>query len=92
MSGFIVAWVDENGVAPFGWNEDCAGAIECWCEGPIALFPDRAAARQAIAISTAFARLKKAQRLPANTDFLEGKANLQIIPLGDSSTQKAVGP
>ena len=39
----------------------------------------RAEARRAIRVSTAYAKLRKAQGLPANDDFLEGIGNVRIV-------------
>lgn len=56
---FIVIYDDEMGVvSPLQWDADCEGAIHCWCgSDPIAVFPDRKAARKAIAVSEAWNRL-----------------------------------
>lgn len=77
---FIVAFDDEMGACwPMGWDKDCPGAICCYSKA-VALFPDRASARKAIRISTAYAKLCKAQGKPASDDFLDGLRCVRVIP------------
>ena len=54
---------------PFAFDDECDGAISM-NNGPVALFEDRKAAKQAIQISANYARLRKSQGLPANDDFV----------------------
>lgn len=78
---FIVVFDDEQGLCvPMGWDTDCDGAV-CACHDSVALFPDRTAARKAIRVSTAFAKLCVEQGVPANDDFTTGRKNLRILPL-----------
>ncbi len=80
--GFIVVYDDEMGLCvPFGWDDDCAGAIASAIRQPVAAFPDRKAARKAITISTRYARLCEAQGIPPNTDFTDGVKNVKILAL-----------
>lgn len=79
-SGFIVVWDDGMGLcAPLSWDAHCLGALSC-CGDSVAIFPGRKEARKAISISTHYAKLCKAQGLPENTDFTEGKNMLRILP------------
>lgn len=79
-SRWIVCWDDEMGACwPMGWDDDCAGALCAMHDGKIVMFDSRADARKAIKVSTAFARLRKAQGLPVNEDFLDGIANVRIV-------------
>lgn len=84
MSGFIVVYDDGEGLCgPYGWDDDCEGAI-CFWSGhphPVALFESRQAARTAINISRQFAKLCKAQGKPENTDFTIGATRIKILPL-----------
>lgn len=62
---WIVCWDDEQGACwPMGKDVDCEGAICALHTGKIAMFSSRADARKAIKISTAYAKLRKAQGLP----------------------------
>jgi hypothetical protein len=81
LLGFIVLWDDQQGVnCPMGWDADCAGAI-CCMNDSVAIFSDRKAARKAIAISTKYALLCRAQGKPVNLDFLgECRKNLRVVP------------
>lgn len=80
-AGFIVVFDDDQGMCvPMGWDADCEGAV-CATSSRVALFPTRAAARQAIRISTAWARLRKAQGRPENTDFTDALACVKVLPL-----------
>lgn len=77
---WIVCWDDEQGACwPMGKDLDCEGALCALHTGKIAMFASRSAARKAVKVSTAFAKLRKAQGLPANDDFLEGIANVRIV-------------
>jgi len=82
---FIVIYDDEMGVvSPLQWDADCEGAIHCWCgSDPIAVFPDRKAARKAIAVSEAWNRLLKAQGETFNNDFTDPKMRkrLKVVAL-----------
>lgn len=83
MSQYIVVYDDEANVCvPMGWDEDCDGAI-CTSsyQAGVAVFPDRKAARRAIAISTAFVRLRFAQGLPDSEEFTASRKNIRIIKL-----------
>ena len=64
---------------PMGWDTDCDGAL-C-CVGDAVVFPDRTAARRAINISTAYAKLRKSQGLPWNEDFIETIRHVKIAPV-----------
>lgn len=79
--GFIVVYDDECGVfLPYGWDEDCAGALALAV--PIVVFPTRAAARKAITISAQYARLCKAQGVAAMDDFLPpDRSRVKIVPV-----------
>lgn len=77
---FIVVFDDEQAACwPMSWDADCAGALCGFSGCGVALFTSRQAARKAIRISTAYAKLRKAQGKPANDDFLEGIACVKII-------------
>ena len=77
---WIVCWDDEQGACwPMGKDLDCEGALCALHTGKIAMFASRSDARKAIRVSTAYAKLRKAQGLPANDDFLEGVANVRIV-------------
>lgn len=62
----------------YGWDEDCEGAITVNAGRPV-IFPNRAEAMRAIRISTANAKLMKAQGKPACEDFLDDKAQVKIL-------------
>jgi hypothetical protein len=67
----IVVFDDEQGIcAPFGWDEDCEGAI-CCSSKPV-VFANRRLARQAITVSRRWAALRKAQGQTSNADFEPG--------------------
>lgn len=77
---WIVCWDDEMGACwPMGRDEDCDGALCSMHDGKIVMFLSRSDARRAIKISTAYAKLCKAQGLVANEDFLEGITNVKIV-------------
>ncbi len=77
---WIVCWDDEMGACwPMGSDTDCEGALCALHTGKIAMYASRAAARKAIKVSTAYAKLRKAHGLPPNDDFLEGIANVRIV-------------
>ena len=77
---WVVCWDDQMGACwPMGRDTDCEGALCALHTGKIAMFTSRAAARKAIKVSTAYAKLRKAQGLHANDDFLEGIANVRIV-------------
>ena len=74
----IVVFDDEQGFcSPYGEDPDCEGALAG--ERPIGVFPDRKAARTAIRISPAFAKLQKLQGQPENTDFTEAISAVKIV-------------
>ena len=76
----IVMFDDQMGVcAPMGWDTDCDGAL-CYAGSPV-VFPNRAAARKAINVSRAFARLERAQGRRHNSDFLEAIKHVKIVPV-----------
>ena len=81
MTHYIVVYDDGEAVcAPMGWDTDCDGAV-CATSGPIALFADRRAARRAIRISTAYAKLRREQCMPANGDFsIDGSRCVKVLP------------
>jgi hypothetical protein len=64
---------------PMGWDTDCDGAL-C-CAGRPVVFPNRAAARRAIRISIAHARLRMAQGRPWNEDFIALIQYVKIVPV-----------
>lgn len=71
---------DEQGACwPMGRDEDCDGALCAMHNGKIVMFSSRADARKAIKASTVYAKLRKAQGLHANDDFLEGITNVRIV-------------
>jgi len=81
-AAFIVCFDDSMGACwPMARDPDCDGA-QCALHtgGKIATFSTRAAARKAIKVSTAWAKLCKAQGKPANEDFLDCIANVKIVP------------
>lgn len=81
--GYIVLFDNGELVFPMGWDADYAGAICCTgAHDSVAVFADRKAARQAIRVSVAFAKLRKAAGQPANEDFLTNVAQqIHIVPL-----------
>jgi len=88
MSGFIIVYDDGQSLTiPQQWDDDCEGAVESWdSTNPIAVFPDRKAARKAIAVSVAWNRLLKEQGETFNEDFTspESRKRLRIVPLKSS--------
>ncbi len=75
----IVVFDDEQGLCcPMAADPDTQGGL-CAGDGPVVVFHDRAAARRAIRISAAKARLCKAQGLPPNDDFLPPAASFLKI-------------
>jgi len=75
---FIVFYDDDNGLCcPYTFDDSCEGAIHAG-NGDVALFSTRAKARTAIRISTANARLMKAQGKPENSDFTEFLKHVKI--------------
>lgn len=77
---FIVVYDSGDGACwPMGWDRDCDGAISAMLD-TVAIFDSRAAARTAIRISTAYAKLCEAQDRPANDDFLGGIRCVRIVP------------
>jgi hypothetical protein len=84
VTGYIVVWDDGDCVCvPMAWAEDCEGALAPTGDlSPVAMFGSRSAARKAIAISAAFARLGKAQGKPYCDDFLPPASQcLRIVPM-----------
>ena len=74
---FIVVFDDEMGLCvPYGLDPNCEGALSL--TEPVAVFPDRKAARRAIAISKNLAELVTAQGGPANTDFTYSIKSVKI--------------
>lgn len=81
MPACIVVYDDEGSLClPYTFDPDCEGAV-CNADGPVALFPDRKAARKAIRISTKFAELQLAQGVPCNEDFVNYKRFIKIRPV-----------
>lgn len=77
---YIVVFDDEQGACwPMCWDVDCEGALCGLNGGGVALFDDKAAARKAIRISAAYAKLCKAQGKPANEDFLEAIGCVKVV-------------
>ena len=77
---WIVFWDDGLGACwPMGRDEDCEGALCATLSGKVMMFRSRAAARKAIKVSKAYAKLRQAQGLPANYDFLDKNSNVKII-------------
>lgn len=82
---FIVVWDDDMGLCcPMGWDSDCEGAL-CANAGRVALFRSRAAARKAIRISAAYAKLCNEQGKRANDDFLEGIGHVKVLECKEQS-------
>lgn len=69
---FIVIYDDDDCIKiPMSLDKECEGALSCSTDDETAAaFVDLKAAKQAIRISTAYARLCKAQGKVANEDFL----------------------
>lgn len=89
-AGYIVCWDDDQVLCvPMGWDTECAGALSYGRE--VAWFPSRAEARKAVRISTAYAKLCKAQGKPANSDFLGGLDVIKIMPLSATPGGKPKG-
>ena len=82
-TSYIVVFFDGDCLhIPMTRDKDCEGALQCSnIYDPVAVFPDRAAARKAIKISTAFAKLCKEQGKAANDDFLTYLKHIYIQPL-----------
>lgn len=79
-SHFIVVYKDNDTLdLPFGWDDNCLGALCCYSDA-VALFTSRKLAQQAIRISARYAALRAAQGKPVDTDFLDGIANVKIVP------------
>ena len=77
---FIVCFDDEMGACwPMQLDTDCAGALCALGRGKIAIFRNKADARKAIKISTAYARLRSAQGLGANADFLDQLRHVKVV-------------
>ncbi len=78
---YIVVYEDENsGMCwPMGWDDECQGAISAMTNGTVAIFDGKASARQAIRVSTAYAKLRQVQCLPFNDDFLSGIKNVKLV-------------
>lgn len=76
----IVVWDDSDHIFPMAWDSDCEGAICCASSScDIAQFEDAKAARKAIRISTAFAKLRSEQGKTYNSDFIA--ANLKNVKI-----------
>ncbi len=76
---YIVLYDDQMGVCwPMGPDDGCDGAICAMQSGKVATFSSRAAARKAIQVSAAYAKLLKAQGKPANEDFLSSISNIKV--------------
>ncbi len=75
---FIVMFDTDDNCWPMRWDTACDGAIAVFAPGDIALFKKPAEARRAINISTAFAKLNRAQGKVANNDFLEGRKHVRV--------------
>lgn len=81
---FMVVWDDEQGLClPQVWDSDCDGALCGLCCGQaagVAIFDSRKQARAAIAVSTKWNALLKAQGRTYNVDFENGvRQNLRIV-------------
>ena len=77
---YIVCWDDEMGACmPMQRDDDCQGALCGQYNGSVVLFKSRADARKAIRVSTAFAKLLRAQDKPTNDDFLDGLRHVKIV-------------
>lgn len=79
---FIVVYDDGQGLCvPFGWDEDCDGALcAIGSKDNVASFETRAEARSAINVSAKYAALCKAQDKPVNDDFIgEARRNIRIV-------------
>lgn len=75
---FIVVYDDEGSLeVVYGADPDCEGAI-CPVDGPAIAFNTRKAARAAIDISVAFAKLQKAQGKEHVSDFIEFRKYVKI--------------
>ena len=75
----FVVYDDDMGTRiPFGLDTDCEGALTTHAPAA-AVFPDRKAARRAIAISKKLASLEMAQGKPANLDFVESLRCVKIF-------------
>jgi len=77
---WMVIWDDGLGACwPMGRDEDCEGALCVTLSGKVMMFRSRAAAHKAIKVSKAYAKLRQAQGLPTNYDFLDKNSNVKII-------------
>lgn len=86
---FIVVYDSGDGACwPMGWDRDCKGAL-CALLDHVAIFGSRAAARTAIKISTAYAKLCVAQGQIGNGDFIEGIKNVRIVPCVPATPESA---
>jgi len=63
-----------------GWNPDCEGALEANGDN-VALFDNRTQARNAIRISKAREKLRRAQGEHPNEDFVELAKHLRVLPV-----------
>lgn len=81
--GYIVIYDDDQGLTvPFGWDSECDGALcAVGGRGQVALFGDRKAASNAIAISTHWSKLQRARGLVHNNDFTDGAKHIRIVSL-----------
>ena len=80
---YIVCFESDNACWPMGFDEDCPGALCTMHDGRVALFRGKSAARKAIRISSAYARLCREQGRPVNEDFLSGIASVKIMEAVD---------
>ncbi|MGV3485371.1 MAG: hypothetical protein ACO1RT_13210 [Planctomycetaceae bacterium] len=81
MTQCIVVYDDDGAIcAPYSLDEECEGAIAL-TDGPVALFPDREAARKAITISRRYAELLESQGKPFSDDFTTYRKNVKIRPV-----------
>ena len=75
---YMVVFDDEMGLCcPMSHDTECEGALEA-NDGPVALFGSRKAARHAINVSKANAKLRRLQGLSVNEDFGEASHCLKI--------------
>lgn len=82
---FIVVYEYDDCIKiPMSLDKECEGALSCCSDDEVAAaFEDWKSARQAIRISTAYARLRKAQGKVANEDFLPPCVkNVKIMKCG----------
>mgnify|MGYP000614904636 CR=1 FL=1 len=83
---FIVVFYDGNCLhIPMTWDADCDGALCCSSiEEAAAVFHNRADAKKAIRVSTAFAKLSKEQGKTVNEDFISCLKHIHIQPLSSA--------